>query len=160
MNNSYIYIYHVNVTQTVPDISPLMPMHQDPLLVCNVWQAAISKIRLPEVPMRFDWFKCRKCSRGRFKTFEIMKYKLSLIEMKYSYGRFKTFERMKYKLSFVYIMSEIIRTRIFHLPPSKPILAQFVPCSFKHWPSGDAVSLKCNFHIHVTDSNSCEIEFR
>ena len=30
----YIYIYHVNVTQTVPDISPLMPMHQDPLLVC------------------------------------------------------------------------------------------------------------------------------
>ena len=32
MNNSYIPIYHVNVTQTVPDISPLMPMHQDPLL--------------------------------------------------------------------------------------------------------------------------------
>ena len=28
----YIYISHVNVTQTVPDISPLMPMHQDPLL--------------------------------------------------------------------------------------------------------------------------------
>ena len=38
MNNSYIYIYHVNVTQTVPDISPLMPMHQDPLLV-NTFQA-------------------------------------------------------------------------------------------------------------------------
>ena len=32
INNSYIYISHVNVTQTVPDISPLMPMHQDPLL--------------------------------------------------------------------------------------------------------------------------------
>ena len=35
-NKSYkyfIYISHVNVTQTVPDISPLMPMHQDPLLV-------------------------------------------------------------------------------------------------------------------------------
>ena len=29
----YIYISHVNVTQTVPDISPLMPMHQDPWLV-------------------------------------------------------------------------------------------------------------------------------
>ena len=29
----YIYISHVNVTQTMPDISPLMPMHQDPLLV-------------------------------------------------------------------------------------------------------------------------------
>ena len=29
----YIYISHVNVTQTVPDISTLMPMHQDPLLV-------------------------------------------------------------------------------------------------------------------------------
>ena len=28
----YIYISHVNVTQTVPYISPLMPMHQDPLL--------------------------------------------------------------------------------------------------------------------------------
>ena len=42
INNSYIYIYiyiytsHVNVTQTVPDISPLMPMHQDPLLV-DIW---------------------------------------------------------------------------------------------------------------------------
>ena len=39
INNSYIYIYiyisHVNVTQTVPDISPLMPMHQDPLLDCH-----------------------------------------------------------------------------------------------------------------------------
>ena len=33
INNSYIWISHVNVTQTVPDISPLMPMHQDPLLV-------------------------------------------------------------------------------------------------------------------------------
>ena len=33
----YIYISHVNVTQTVPDISPLMPMHQDPLLVCSLW---------------------------------------------------------------------------------------------------------------------------
>ena len=29
----YIYISHVNMTQTVPDIPPLMPMHQDPLLV-------------------------------------------------------------------------------------------------------------------------------
>ena len=38
INNSYIYIYHVNVTQTVPDISPLMPMHQDPLLVEIVTQ--------------------------------------------------------------------------------------------------------------------------
>ena len=25
------------MTQTVPDISPLMPMHQDPLLVFSVW---------------------------------------------------------------------------------------------------------------------------
>ena len=36
INNSYIYIYHVNMTQTVPDISPLMPMHQDPLLVYHL----------------------------------------------------------------------------------------------------------------------------
>ena len=36
----YIYISHVNVTQTVPYTSPLMPMHQDPLLVSPlcVWQ--------------------------------------------------------------------------------------------------------------------------
>ena len=34
----YIYISHVNMIQTVPDISPLMPMHQDPLLVC-IWNA-------------------------------------------------------------------------------------------------------------------------
>ena len=33
----YIYISHVNVTQTVPDISPLMPMHQDPLLVWHMF---------------------------------------------------------------------------------------------------------------------------
>ena len=39
INNSYIYISHVNVTQTVPDISPLMPMHQDPLLVKPVTQS-------------------------------------------------------------------------------------------------------------------------
>ena len=28
-----VYVFHVSVTQTVPDISHLMPMHQDPLLV-------------------------------------------------------------------------------------------------------------------------------
>ena len=39
INNSYIYISHVNVTQTVPDISPLMPMHQDPLLVVYLIRA-------------------------------------------------------------------------------------------------------------------------
>ena len=46
INNSYIYIYiyisHVNVTQTVPDISPLMPMHQDPLLVWD-WRVDLNK---------------------------------------------------------------------------------------------------------------------
>ena len=36
LNNSYIYISHVNVAQTVPDISPLMLMHQDPLLVYHL----------------------------------------------------------------------------------------------------------------------------
>ena len=35
INNTYRYISHVNVTQTVPEISPLMPMHQDPLLVTS-----------------------------------------------------------------------------------------------------------------------------
>ena len=33
ISNSSIYISHVSVTQIVPDISPLMPMHQDPLLL-------------------------------------------------------------------------------------------------------------------------------
>ena len=43
ISNSYIYIYisHVNVTQTVPDISPLMPMHQDPLLVYWVCECCL-----------------------------------------------------------------------------------------------------------------------
>ena len=48
MNNSYIYIYHVNVTQTVPDISPLMPMHQDPLLVqlIEAWWHHLASVNL------------------------------------------------------------------------------------------------------------------
>ena len=46
INNSYIYIYHVNVTQTVPDISPLMPMHQDPLLVCFFFNVFFLKSKL------------------------------------------------------------------------------------------------------------------
>ena len=33
INYSYIYISHVNMTETVPDISSSMPMHQDLLLV-------------------------------------------------------------------------------------------------------------------------------
>ena len=51
INNSYIYIYisHVNVTQTVPDISPLMPMHQDPLLVDHSGDYCAS-IRRPRQP--------------------------------------------------------------------------------------------------------------
>ena len=48
INNSYIYIYisHVNVPQTVPDISPLMPMHQDPLLVSSVTQIFLHHLTL------------------------------------------------------------------------------------------------------------------
>ena len=68
INNSYIYIYHVNVTQTVPDISPLMPMHQDPLLVSLHWgqnkMAAIYQttfsntfywMKMHEFRLRFHW---------------------------------------------------------------------------------------------------------
>ena len=40
----YIYISHVNVTQTVPDISPLMPMHQDPLLVLYCCHRRVSMV--------------------------------------------------------------------------------------------------------------------
>ena len=38
----YIFISHVNVTQNVPDISPLMPKHQDPLLVNHFYQMKAS----------------------------------------------------------------------------------------------------------------------
>ena len=31
------------MTQTVPDISPLMPMHQDPLLVLHIDTTSISR---------------------------------------------------------------------------------------------------------------------
>ena len=33
LKTNHRYISHVNVTQSVPDISPLMPMHQDSLFV-------------------------------------------------------------------------------------------------------------------------------
>ena len=33
-NKCQVCVFHVNVTQTVPDISPLMSTHQDSLLVC------------------------------------------------------------------------------------------------------------------------------
>ena len=52
INNSYIYIYHVNVTQTVPDISPLMPMHQDPLLVPADMDQELATYRLSIVCLK------------------------------------------------------------------------------------------------------------
>ena len=42
------------MTQTVPDISPLMPMHQDPLLVIyNGWQPGVDGLRLKLVINRW-----------------------------------------------------------------------------------------------------------
>ena len=73
----YIYISHVNVAQTVPDISPLIPMHQDPLLVCicgstclhvPVGYAGISRWRhnMPAVVCRPGFrFACRALSSAR-----------------------------------------------------------------------------------------------
>ena len=57
INNSYIYIYisHVNVTQTVPDISPLMPMHQDPLLV-NLLRPSDTDTRYESTAIH-HWFR-------------------------------------------------------------------------------------------------------
>ena len=55
----YIYISHVNVTQTVPDISPLMPMHQDPLLVPyvgktpTIWGKTPTPVYCPVTVMNF-----------------------------------------------------------------------------------------------------------
>ena len=56
INNSYIYIYisHVNVTQTVPDISPLMPMHQDPLLVNYCKHACVMNSGIHAVPRTYN----------------------------------------------------------------------------------------------------------
>ena len=66
MNNSYIYIYHVNVTQTVPDISPLMPMHQDPLLVYHF----IAAKALPPKYVTVKWGNFgRGGNFGQYKTF-------------------------------------------------------------------------------------------
>ena len=66
INNSYIYIYiyisHVNVTQTVPDISPLMPMHQDPLLVgYSEWRAW--RETLHTVSHGIQWVDGKPCTR-------------------------------------------------------------------------------------------------
>ena len=44
---TYIYIFHVKVTQTVPDISPLMAMHQDPLLVNVIYMSNVTPIPVP-----------------------------------------------------------------------------------------------------------------
>ena len=64
INNSYIYISHVNVTQTVPDISPLMPMHQDPLLVSLIWYhpCDCSYLSTDGVTM-FNRFPASRCPR-------------------------------------------------------------------------------------------------
>ena len=58
INNSYIYIdiyiYHVNVTQTMPDISPLIPMHQDPLLVSSLMTP---EVVLTPVTIKLEWWQ-------------------------------------------------------------------------------------------------------
>ena len=61
INNSYIYIYisHVNVTQTVPDISSLMPMHQGPLLV----KSYILVIRSVNSSSRICWHADARLTR-------------------------------------------------------------------------------------------------
>ena len=57
INNSYIYISHVNVTQTVPDILPMMPMHQDPLLVIIVLSLVLYHT-IKEMT-ELNWIECR-----------------------------------------------------------------------------------------------------
>ena len=49
----YIYISHVNVTQTVPDISPLMPMHQDPWLVYTTHGELQERVFLASLSLRW-----------------------------------------------------------------------------------------------------------
>ena len=51
--------YYINVTQTVWDISPLMPMHQDPLFV-NLW--LLKKPGVISCDLAFLWW--RQCDRG------------------------------------------------------------------------------------------------
>ena len=76
INNSYIYISHVNVTQTVPDISPLMPMHQDPLLVLY-WTVIVRRAGLLWSQQDFEWrwsvplFKCLTVLEFSFILFDL-----------------------------------------------------------------------------------------
>ena len=70
INNSYIYIFHVNLTQAVQDISPLMPMHQDRLLV-------VRRAGLLWSQQDFEWrwsvplFKCLTVLEFSFILFDL-----------------------------------------------------------------------------------------
>ena len=69
-----IYMFRVNVTQTVPDISPLMPMHQDPLLVTYVYTIHIHRCDCKPMPtstceantvLTFSTFNSARCTTSR-----------------------------------------------------------------------------------------------
>ena len=69
-----IYMFRVNVTQTVPDISPLMPMHQDPLLVTYVYTIYIHRCDCKPMPtstceanavLTFSTFNSARCTTSR-----------------------------------------------------------------------------------------------
>ena len=69
-----IYMFRVNVTQTVPDISPLMPMHQDPLLVTYVFTIHIHRCDCKPMPtstceantvLTFSTFNSARCTTSR-----------------------------------------------------------------------------------------------
>ena len=67
----YIYISHVNVTQTVPDISPLMPMHQDPLLVAaaDVPTAGIARSSITLMLTMWTWWRHQMATFPRYWPF-------------------------------------------------------------------------------------------
>ena len=58
------------MTQTVPDISPLMPMHQDPLLVIPLWGEYRSPVYSTQ---REPWCFLCSCSQQAFeRIFELL----------------------------------------------------------------------------------------
>ena len=98
----YIYISHVNVTQTVPDISPLMPMHQYPLLVPHLYIFTPIFIVSPN-SLGLMLFVCNWCDKN--KVYLILSYLiLSSRRGKYS---MRSIRHMSWKFQHLHTMHNI-----------------------------------------------------
>ena len=135
----YIYICHVNVTQTVPDISPLMPMHQDPLLVphleCKYSHLILSKLSWKSAicPRQLPWLRIvLVCSvrSARLATAWLVKSVTYFNRIGLIGGCVREFQHSKYKFS------------------SHPKTLEFTGnCGVKHKPPGSGKHEKCQNYI-------------